>query len=293
MLGKLVPCGGGVPVALTKATLVLGRHLDCDIPILCKTVSGRHCELTFREGAWWVRDLGSKNGTAVNGTLCDQKRLAPDDILAVGKQRYVVNYASAAKLPRPPAANDAVEDLALQYLTGGDEPAPARPAPAKPSPPRSRAGAAAAKLVPCGGGDPILLTPPEVVVGRSPACDVCLRLGTVSARHCKLTYRDGYWFVEDLNSSNGTSVNGVRCQRKCLPPESVLALAHHRFTIHYTPTGDAPPPDEENIFAQGLLEKLGLAKQLGEGGRSARADAEDDPDLKRRRYTLGPDDDET
>jgi adenylate cyclase len=145
------------------------------------------------------------------------------------------------------------------------------------------------QLLPCGGGDPIALLPPEALVGRSPACDICLRLATVSGKHCKLTWRDGYWFVEDLNSSNGTSVNGVRCQRQCLPPASVLGLAQHRFAIHYAAAGDGPPPSEENVFAQSLLEKLGLSKPRDAGGQADRAEAEDDADLRRKRYSLEPD----
>jgi len=289
MLGKLVPCGGGVPVPLVKATLVVGRHPDCDITVLCKTVSGRHCELQFRGGSWWVRDLGSKNGTTVNGVRCAEQRLVTDDILGFGRQRYLLTYGSAEKQARPPAADQDVEALALNYLTGREEPAAARPTP-QPLRARTQKGPGVGRLLPCGGGDPITLVPPVVLVGRSPGCDVCLRLPTVSGKHCKLTWHDGYWFVEDLNSSNGTSVNGVRCQRQCLPPESVLALAQYRFTIHYTPATDVPPPSEENVFARGLLEKLGLSKELGAGGPAARAEAEDDAQLKRRRYHLESDD---
>jgi hypothetical protein len=63
-----------------------------------------------------------------------------------------------------------------------------------------------------------------------------------------------------LHSSNGTWVDGVRCQKKCLLPQSVLGLARYRFTIHYAPTGPAPEMDSENLFAQSLLEKAGLVK---------------------------------
>jgi adenylate cyclase len=288
MLGKLVPCGGGVPVPLMKPKLVVGRHPDCDITVPCKTVSSRHCELQFRDSFWWVRDLDSKNGTKVNGVRCAEQRLAQDDILGFGRQRYVLTYASAAQQARPPAANEDIESLALNFLIGREEPAAARPAP-QAQRPRTQKGPGVGLLLPCGGGDPIALVPPEALIGRSPACDICLRMSTVSGKHCKLTWRDGYWFVEDLNSSNGTSVNGVRCTRQCLPPESVLGLAQHRFVIHYTPTADGPPPSEENIFAQGLLEKLGLAQQLGAGEQAAGAGAEEDADLKRRRYNLEPD----
>ncbi len=280
MLGKLVPCGGGVPVSLMKTTLVLGRNLDCDIQVLCNTVSGRHCELQFHEGCWWVRDLDSKNGITVNGVRCQKQRLVPDDILSLGRQRYVVMYRSAENQPRPSTANQNVPAPPLNEPAARLQPQRARPQPA----------AGLGKLIPCGGGNPSPLVPPEVLVGRSPACDLCLPLATISAKHCKLTWRDGYWFVEDLNSSNGTRVNGVRCQRQCLLPASVLALAQHRFTIHYTPSGDAPPPQEENLFAQGLLEKLGLAKQLGAGSQATREEVKDDPDLSRKRYNLEPDD---
>ena len=142
------------------------------------------------------------------------------------------------------------------------------------------------KLIPCGGGDPITLLHPELIVGRNRDCDVSLRFPDVSGTHCKLTWQDGYWFVLDLNSSNGTWVNGNRCQKKCLLPESVLALAKHRFTLHYTPSGEHPPPEErENPFAQSLLEKAGLTKHFGNGRLTGRWRDEDDAD-RRQRYTL-------
>jgi pSer/pThr/pTyr-binding forkhead associated (FHA) protein len=119
--------------------------------------------------------------------------------------------------------------------------------------------------------------------------DLVLRDSSISRHHARLEDTEEGFRLRDLGSTNGTWVNGVRCQRQCLPPESVLALAQHRFRIHYTPTGDAPPPEQENVFAQSLLEKLGLSKKLGAGGKSARAEAEDDPDRDRKRYRLEPD----
>src|ERR1700725_7574 len=108
MLGKLVPCGGGAPVPLGKPILVIGRSRDCDIALACPSVSGRHCELQFRDGAWWVRDLGSKNGTAVNGIKRPEQRIGPDDVLSVGRQRFVLSYYAAASPSRTPAADDDV-----------------------------------------------------------------------------------------------------------------------------------------------------------------------------------------
>jgi adenylate cyclase len=294
MFGKLIPCGGGPPIPLGKATVVIGRNPGCDIASACSSVSGRHCELQFREGAWWVRDLGSKNGTAVNGVKRESQRVEPNNVLSIGRQRFVLAYPPGERPPRPAAAPEDVEALALSFLAGDDEPnAPAPPvSTGGPGPQRYQTHlpvrATLGKLVPCGGGDPIPLLLPDLTIGRSPTCDVCLPFPNVSGKHCQLNLHDGYWFVQDLQSSNGTWVNGTRCQQKCLLPESVLGLARHRFTLHYTPTGAGPPPEAEPMFAQSLLEKAGLAKRLEAGGLPGTRPDEDDADA-RVRYRLDRD----
>ena len=51
---------------------------------------------------------------------------------------------------------------------------------------------------------------PEVTLGRDPACDVLLDEETVSARHARLSYHHNQWWLEDLESTNGTSLNATR-----------------------------------------------------------------------------------
>src|SRR5665213_1645115 len=68
MYGELVPQGGGDPVPLLKTKLLVGRRdTSCDIALRFPNVSSRHCELELVGGYWLVRDLGSSNGTKVNG----------------------------------------------------------------------------------------------------------------------------------------------------------------------------------------------------------------------------------
>jgi predicted component of type VI protein secretion system len=63
---------------------VLGRSNWCDYAIADPTVSTRHAELVRVDDGWIIRDLGSLNGTRVNGWLVKEQRLRPGDTLALG-----------------------------------------------------------------------------------------------------------------------------------------------------------------------------------------------------------------
>ena len=92
------------------------------------------------------------------------------------------------------------------------------------------------ELQPRGGGDPIPLLKTQLLVGRRESSDIVLRFPNVSGRHCELFVVNGYWFVKDLGSSNGTKVNGVRVTELRLDPGDMLAVARHKFEICYEPS---------------------------------------------------------
>jgi pSer/pThr/pTyr-binding forkhead associated (FHA) protein len=50
-------------------------------------------------------------------------------------------------------------------------------------------------------------TGPEVTIGRDPTCALRLEDKTISARHARLSYHHGQWWVEDLQSTNGAFLN--------------------------------------------------------------------------------------
>ena len=72
------------------AGYVLGRETDCDLVVGDETVSRRHAALRLEEEGWLISDLGSRNGTWVNGwRVHDRARVDPGDAVQMGSARWV------------------------------------------------------------------------------------------------------------------------------------------------------------------------------------------------------------
>jgi hypothetical protein len=63
----------------------VGRAPDNDIVIGDPATSGRHCRIEVRNGAYWISDLGSTNGTLVNGEPIIDKQLEHGDVISIGQ----------------------------------------------------------------------------------------------------------------------------------------------------------------------------------------------------------------
>lgn len=70
-----------------------------------------------------------------------------------------------------------------------------------------------------------------LLLGRGPACDITFTDPTVSRRHAALSLRDGHWVIADLDSRNGTWVNGDRVGRCELRAGDLVAAGEQRFWI--------------------------------------------------------------
>jgi pSer/pThr/pTyr-binding forkhead associated (FHA) protein len=122
------------------------------------------------------------------------------------------------------------------------------------------------ELVPTGGGDPIPLIKSPMKLGRRESCDICLRFPNISSVHCELSYKDGYWVIRDLNSTNGIKVNGQRLRFRPLRPGDRLTIGKRDYMIQYDLVGsgvkalEAVLAESDDIYNQSLMEKAGLTK---------------------------------
>ncbi len=89
------------------------------------------------------------------------------------------------------------------------------------------------KLVPVGlaGNLAVRLKGQSLIVGRLPCCDVELPLPTVSSHHCRLVHRGSRWYIEDLDSRNGTLVNGKPVRRERLRVGSEIQIGEFSFRV--------------------------------------------------------------
>jgi hypothetical protein len=88
-LAELVlPDGRRVPVGSDQA-VVIGRLPECDVVLPDSNVSRRHAELRRKGDGVFVTDLGSTNGTRVNGTMVREQLLASGDEVTVGATRLI------------------------------------------------------------------------------------------------------------------------------------------------------------------------------------------------------------
>lgn len=268
---------------------IVGTAPDCDIRLSDSTVSGHHCRLTRKGGTFLLEDLGSTNGTFVNGVRIAKS--APIEI----PYGTPVALAGRVELPWPtgrarPSTISALESIAkpastsASDITIGCSPdskiridlpivswnhAVIRSEGGKYviEDCNSRNGTALGELAnrihraPLQPSDVVFLGSYKIAasqlistehtleigesaftkvsvrgdvteIGRDPGCDIPLPFPMVSWRHARLTRTPEGMVVEDLNSRNGTYLDGIRITGKVvMRPGQEIGLGSFRFQL--------------------------------------------------------------
>jgi adenylate cyclase len=85
---RLASTDGTLTFDLSAVSVIVGRAPTADLPVVDPTVSRRHAQILSDENGLTVHDLGSSNGTFVNGNKIDTAPIVPGDVIAFGKVNF-------------------------------------------------------------------------------------------------------------------------------------------------------------------------------------------------------------
>ncbi len=92
MRAQLIPIDGDDAIEITQDVTLVGRKRDiCDLTLDRSSISKLHCVIVKTDGLLFIRDLGSTNGTKVNGQRVTRGALLPGDELAFAGTRFRVH----------------------------------------------------------------------------------------------------------------------------------------------------------------------------------------------------------
>ena len=174
---------------LRQDQIVLGRHEDCDVPLMDRAVSRRHAEIVYDRHDYYAVDLDSGNGTQLNGKplhfiahLDDDEpshfddEITDTDIIEIKMIKKVLKSLDADMLPSLLVASGPLEGKTLF----------------------------------------IAETMSECTIGRDEHCTFAINDQSVSRTHAVVERKWGGLAITDLDSKNGTFVNGERIREKRL-----------------------------------------------------------------------------
>ena len=111
MHAELVPLDGGKPIVLSQDVTVVGRKPGvCDVILDKDSISKLHCLVVKTDGLLFVRDLGSTNGTKVNGQRVVRGALLPGDELAFAGSKFRVVLGPGEKKAARSGRQDATTE---------------------------------------------------------------------------------------------------------------------------------------------------------------------------------------
>ncbi|MGQ9572753.1 MAG: FHA domain-containing protein [Dehalococcoidia bacterium] len=228
MFGYLTIEGQGTTndYELTQPATALGRAGDSGLCLQHPTVSLRHARMLCDAAGCRIMDLGSSNGTFVNGVelaVKTEHALKDGDLIQIGPFRLHFHTAPAASEDARPAATGAAASLSQHKATLVLAPA---------VPPR------------------LAVTTPEwtrefpleadvVTLGRDPNSNIVIDADVVSRQHARLERRDSGYEIVDLGSTNGLRFQGAPIERKLLASGDVLRIGRTVF-LEYRAAEEAP-----------------------------------------------------
>ena len=200
-------------LALALEQYSLGRAEDNTIRLTDRNVSRKQAILLRRGQKWFLKDLGSSNGTVVNGfRIGGEQAINPGDLIQVGD--YRLDLQNELLKTQPPA-------LAMLPTPAVD----IAPVPATYRPPNRLVVVVGPNL-----GAEFPLTGQHFTIGRAETASISINHSSVSRIHAELhSLGDDRYEVIDKDSANGIRINGMDLKRGILEAGDALELGDVRL----------------------------------------------------------------
>jgi pSer/pThr/pTyr-binding forkhead associated (FHA) protein len=104
---------GSRSIDLDRDTFTIGRKTGNDLPIDDHTVSSRHARIVRVQSVYFVEDLKSTNGTAVNGNLIDRIQLHDADVITIGQHRIIFQDSVPVSAGAAPVSSELEQTMAI------------------------------------------------------------------------------------------------------------------------------------------------------------------------------------
>jgi pSer/pThr/pTyr-binding forkhead associated (FHA) protein len=220
--GKLVaqfPEGEKKEFALSKGEVSIGRACTCDIVLRDPKISRAHTRIETTPEGNYVVDLGSANGTKLNGKRVQRALLRPGDVLVVGdcSLRYEAAREESDDIDRTRIDTEADLDATLLNSSLPAELSETRT-------PRLAIHTAAKTWE-------LPLDRDVVTIGRRFDNDVAIESPRMSRMHARIERRGNDFLLRDLNSINGTSVGGRKIHEHWLKDGESIEIGGARMVF--------------------------------------------------------------
>ena len=248
------------PVVLAGATISIGRDPACTVVFETSAamVSRRHADISRTEKGYVVADNNSFNGTFLNGQrLTEPALLTNGDKIQIGMGGPILIFVGGVT-----QASSRMDAAVLNLEPQRSEQDFSKTMVAKLD---------AGQIRSTGLSEPQLIRTfsfsdkASLTIGRDADNDISLDGLQISNRHAKLSLRGGEIFAEDLGSTNGTFVNGVRISRQAVSPSDQIHIG--TFLLRCDASGQIAVYDtraKTRIDAVAVTQdiKSGLGKKL-------------------------------
>lgn len=227
--------GGGERVFPLAGSVVIGRAADVDIQLQHPRVSRHHATLVPTPDGWMFMDLGSANGSKVNGREAEPRvpvRVRAGDVISLAEVE--------ARMSDEPAAPKQEAHPGVTRIAGPP------PAPAGPHATVMAAFAPRLEIVTKTGTREVPLEGGTITLGREADNLIRVDADVVSRHHLVLRRSGTAYIAEDLGTTNGIRIGGQRVQTHELRDGDVLDIAGEVSLRYFTsPAGTAPVEEQE------------------------------------------------